>query len=151
MTPTDTPRTDAATTISGDVKSSFARDLERELAEVTAAIHKVHPTRRGSLVDMVEDLDSYRETAMNAFRLSEKLLAAERATVERMTREHEASVKGIEMIANMLYAERELADRLALTLDDVRYYDGLSPTGKAPVMEALAAWKEARREAGDPP
>jgi septal ring factor EnvC (AmiA/AmiB activator) len=58
--------------------------LERELAAVTAAIHKIHPTRRGSLVDMVEDLESHRETAMNAFRLSEKELAAERALSNEM-------------------------------------------------------------------
>ena len=59
-------------------------ELERELAAVTAAIHKIHPTRRGSLVDMAEDLESYRETAMNAFRLSEKELAAERALSDEM-------------------------------------------------------------------
>jgi hypothetical protein len=59
-------------------------ELERELAAVTAAIHKIHPTRRGSLVDMAEDLESHRETAMNAFRLSEKELAAERALSNEM-------------------------------------------------------------------
>jgi hypothetical protein len=59
-------------------------ELERELAAVTAAIHKIHPTRRGSLVDMAEDLEFHRETAMNAFRLSEKELAAERALSNEM-------------------------------------------------------------------
>jgi uncharacterized membrane-anchored protein len=66
------------------VLEEHARQLERELAAVTAAIHKIHPTRRGSLVDMVEDLESHRETAMNAFRLSEKELAAERALADRL-------------------------------------------------------------------
>jgi len=42
-------------------------------------------------------------------------------------------------------AERALADRLALALDDIRYYDGLAPGAKQPVTEALAAWKEARK------
>jgi hypothetical protein len=59
-------------------------ELERELAAVADAIHKIHPTRRGSLVDMAEDLESHRETAMNAFRLSEKELAAERALADRL-------------------------------------------------------------------
>jgi hypothetical protein len=59
-------------------------ELEHELAAIAAAIHKIHPTRRGSLVDMVEDLESHRETAMNAFRLSEKELAAERALADRL-------------------------------------------------------------------
>ena len=62
-------------------------ELDRDLAAVAAAIHKIHPTRRGSLVDMVEDLESYRETAMNAFRLSEKELAAERALADRLAAE----------------------------------------------------------------
>jgi hypothetical protein len=66
------------------VLEEHARQLERELADVAAAIHKIHPTRRGSLVDMVEDLESHRETAMNAFRLSEKELAAERDLADRL-------------------------------------------------------------------
>jgi len=130
-----TPRTDAAMKFCfGDdrefVRADFARGLERELAEVSAAIHKVHPTRRGSLVDMVEDLDSYRETAMNAFRLSEKLLSAERALADR------------------------LADCLETVLSGYDDAEEIAPingheahSGSA----ALAAWKEARREAGDPP
>jgi septal ring factor EnvC (AmiA/AmiB activator) len=91
-------------------------ELERELAAVTAAIHKIHPTRRGSLVDMAEDLESHRETAMNAFRLSEKELAAERA----------------------------LADRLAHWLAALDGEGIVPPAWDASVANALAAWKEAR-------
>jgi chromosome segregation ATPase len=61
-----------------------ADEAEDQLAAVAAAIHKIHPTRRGSLVDMVEDLESHRETAINAFRLSEAELAAERAIADRL-------------------------------------------------------------------
>jgi hypothetical protein len=67
-----------------DEAADRLEQLERELAAVTAAIHKIHPTRRGSLVDMAEDLESHRETAMNAFRLSERELAAERALADRL-------------------------------------------------------------------
>jgi hypothetical protein len=67
-----------------DEAADRLEDLERELAAVAASIHKIHPTRRGSLVDMAEDLESHRETAMNAFRLSEKELAAERALSDRL-------------------------------------------------------------------
>jgi hypothetical protein len=67
-----------------DEAADRLEELERELAAVAAAIHKIHPTRRGSLVDMAEDLESHREAAMNAFRLSEKELAAERALSDRL-------------------------------------------------------------------
>jgi hypothetical protein len=84
----DTPRTDAAIKASkgqwGHLLRDLAQEMERELAAVADAIHKIHPTRRGSLVDMVEDLESHRETAMNAFRLSEKELAAERELADRL-------------------------------------------------------------------
>jgi hypothetical protein len=93
-------------------------ELERELAVVADAIHKIHPTRRGSLVDMVEDLESHRETAMNAFRLSEKELAAERA----------------------------LADRLAHWLAALDGDGIVPPAWDASVANALAAWKGARHE-----
>jgi hypothetical protein len=105
-----------------------ADEAEDQLAAVTAAIHKIHQTRRGSLVDMVEDLESHRETAMNAFRLSEKELAAERA----------------------------LADRLAGCISHLATYDWfIDGTHSHSVVcslppqktrEALAAWKEARSE-----
>jgi hypothetical protein len=90
---TTTPRTDALVPTQGQKQTIYhyirvleehARQLERELADVADAIHKIHPTRRGSLVDMVEDLESHRETAMNAFRLSEKELAAERDLADRL-------------------------------------------------------------------
>jgi uncharacterized membrane-anchored protein len=100
------------------VLEEHARQLDRELAAVTAAIHKIHPTRRGSLVDMAEDLESYRETAMNAFRLSEAELAA----------------------------ERELADRLAGVLLSY-HHDLLAGEDMQWLPEhdkSLAAWKEAR-------
>jgi hypothetical protein len=101
------------------VIEEHARQLERELADVADAIHKIHPTRRGSLVDMAEDLESHRETAMNAFRLSEKELAA----------------------------ERELADRLAETLANVQGdYASTGAIVPSEVDDALAAWKEARSE-----
>jgi uncharacterized membrane-anchored protein len=102
------------------VIEEHARQLERELADVADAIHKIHPTRRGSLVDMVEDLESHRETAMNAFRLSEKKLAA----------------------------ERDLADRLAGVLLSY-HHDLLAGEDMQWLPEhdkSLAAWKEARSE-----
>jgi hypothetical protein len=91
-------------------------EIERELAAVTAAIHKIHPTRRGSLVDMAEDLESRRETAMSAFRLSERELAAERA----------------------------LADRLAHWLSEMADEFILPAELENAANNALAAWKEAR-------
>ena len=90
---TTTPRTDALVPTQGQKQTIYhyirvieehARQLERELADVADAIHKIHPTRRGSLVDMAEDLESHRETAMNAFRLSERELAAERSLADRL-------------------------------------------------------------------
>jgi hypothetical protein len=90
---TTTPRTDALVPTQGQKQTIYhyilvleehARQLERELADVADAIHKIHPTRRGSLVDMAEDLESYHETAMNAFRLSEAQLAAERELADRL-------------------------------------------------------------------
>ena len=138
---TTTPRTDALVPTQGQKQTIYhyilvleehARQLERELAAVTAAIYKIHPTRRGSLVDMAEDLESYRETAMNAFRLSEAELASERA----------------------------LADMLAETLKDIEGRCGdttitLHPDADAKGCvddcwewseQALAAWKEACNE-----
>jgi hypothetical protein len=99
------------------VLEEHARQLERELAAVTAAIHKIHPTRRGSLVDMAEDLESHRETAMNAFRLSEKELAAERSLADRLAEELKAASDHINF--------------------ETEYFDDES---------ALTAWKEARSE-----
>jgi chromosome segregation ATPase len=94
-----------------------ADEAEDQLAAVTAAIHKIHPTRRGSLVDMAEDLESYRETAMNAFRLSEKELAAERALADRLAGELKAASGYINF--------------------ETEYFEDES---------ALTAWKEARSE-----
>jgi hypothetical protein len=93
-------------------------EIERELAAVADAVHKIHPTRRGSLVDMAEDLESHRETAMNAFRLSEKELAAERA----------------------------LADRLAHWLSEMADEFILPAELENAANNALAAWKGARHE-----
>jgi uncharacterized membrane protein YccC len=125
---TTTPRTDALVPTQEQKQTIYhyilvleehARQLERELADVADAIHKIHPTRRGSLVDMVEDLESHRETAMNAFRLSEKELAA----------------------------ERDLADRLAETLANVQGdYASTGAIVPSEVDDALTAWKEARSE-----
>jgi len=42
-------------------------------------------------------------------------------------------------------AERALADRLALIMEDIRHFYGIAECAKQPVTEALAAWKEARR------
>ena len=61
---------------------------------------------------------------------------------EQLAANHEA----IKLMGKWLEDERALADRLALIVDDIRYYDGLSPGAKQPVTEALAAWKESRRE-----
>jgi aminopeptidase N len=138
----DTPRTDAVVATLN--KSTFKLDatdcgklhllavqLERELAEVTAAIHKVHPTRRGSLVDMVEDLESYRETAMNAFRLSEKELAAERALADRLA-EWLEDIEG--RCSDMSITLHPDADAKGCVDDCWEWSE-----------RALAAWKEARR------
>jgi hypothetical protein len=126
---TTTPRTDALVPTQGQKQTIYhyilvleehSRQLERELADVADAIHKIHPTRRGSLVDMVEDLESHRETAMNAFRLSEKELAA----------------------------ERDLADRLAGVLLSY-HHDLLAGEDMQWLPEhdkSLAAWKEARND-----
>ena len=105
--------------------------LRFDLAQITAAIHRVHPTRRGSLADMIGDLDSYRETAMSAFRLSEKELAAER---EQIAANHKAT----DILVKMIKSERGLADGLAETLDGLDWLADNHP-------QSLAAWKEARR------
>lgn len=129
----DTPRTDAIAHrgYGPDVyiakTTGLCRELERELTEVTAAIHKVHPTRRGSLVDMVEDLDSYRETAMNAFRISEKELTAERALADRLGRWMEDHRK--------TWQWHEINE--SCDCEDCVFL--------IPFDEALTAWKEARR------
>lgn len=138
MTTTPTPRTDAEVEELSAEKFSdldaymqmtkHARELERDLAEVTAAIHKVHPTRRGSLVDMVEDLESYRETAMNALRISHKALDAERELADRL----------------LAIAEKAVSDHEGtLRCDCDCKCSGRRIANDS--AETLTAWKEARR------
>lgn len=112
-----------------DQMAQVARRLERELSAVTEAIHKVHPTRRGSLVDMVEDLDSYRETTMNAFRISQKELAAERALADRLAETLRFIEEDCDWKAGGDHWHGSFGD------------DRIGPA----CDEALAAWKEARR------
>ena len=67
---TTTPRTDAATTISGDVKSSFARDLERELAAERALADRLAESLDKTLQLVAESGDSppYAEIDLDAWK-----------------------------------------------------------------------------------
>ena len=105
----------------------FARQLERELA-----------------VERAADWRALMESEVANLR-------AELAASVRLERERNDTANRFMRQAGNLQAElaneRELADRLALIVDDIRYYDGLSPGAKQPVKEVLAAWKEARNPA----
>lgn len=100
------------------------------------------------------DLDLTQQTGLQIWKANERLKSelAETSKDYRCLAELLDGHDATECRANLvklkadLQAERELADRLALTLDDIRYYDGLSPGAKQPVREVLAAWKECRRD-----
>lgn len=126
MKPTDTPRTDAewqSVTASSpwdaaaEQMAQHARQLERELAELT----------------------EWREMLDREVGTLREELAAERA---QLAANHGAT----RLMGKWLEDERALADRLADAVTDLRQLLTAHGQGCGTGREALAAWKEARRE-----
>ena len=117
--PTPTPRTDAA---------------EIDFSCETLTIHT-----RYVRADFARELE--RELQFNE-KVSKQIFGAN----ERLERELAACVPGMELIARMLSDERSLADRLADAVADLRQLLKAFGLGDQTGREALAAWKEARRE-----
>ena len=141
MTPTPTPRTDAESFRSciGDwgygefVPASFARDIERELAECKDKLDGSEITHAATLADL---RDCKRELADRA----------ESWRMSSVCRAKEAAIARLEL---ELSAERALADRLADALavykGDVEHVGHWMPApAQNKADEALDAWKEAR-------
>ena len=117
-------------------KNRRAEQLERELGSPTDSpdANTTEHARINWWKDRCDDLNEQLAAAKEG-------AAAEFCRLNRdLTRQSEQA----EHHRVALVAERALADRLALILDDIRYYDGLSPGAKQPVTEALAAWKDSR-------
>ena len=165
MTATPTPRTDERannweSTDGQWVSADFARELERELAELRKNTSELIASLQTETDSVERELAAEREQVailrsderrLTQFAKDYRLRADE--AEDQLTANHEAT----KLMGKWLEAERELADRLAETL---RFIDkecdwneggdygsvtyGDNRIGPA-CDKALAAWKEARR------
>lgn len=129
----ETPRTDKMT------YETVGRFSRRRKLVVPAAFSKV-------LERELNDLTRWKAKALEVERSWDPQAVGKLLGMTIGTPIHQNIQPAIEKLLARLAAERALADRLALILDDIRYYDDLSPDARQPVTEALAAWKEARSE-----
>ena len=179
MKPTDTPRTDdewdtlivsSPWDAAAEHMAQHARQLERELADLTEDVGKCHDALGEDRASDTSELWKFFEThkqLIHRLRCREDELAELTKWREMIDREvgtlreelaaerenHAMSKIAIRMLKSDLEGERELADRLAkggdalLTGYNTSSWD--SPMEKGDVDDcerALAAWKEARSE-----
>jgi hypothetical protein len=160
----DTPRTDAAEIVqifvnhpelrTNRVPTEFARQLERELADSQAWSSKLADVADDLRAELAETAKDYRclaelldghdatECRANLVKLQAEL-AAERALPANLLDVHAICDQRDKALED-LHRERVLADRLARELESwSRIAGDYTPMD---ADEALAAWKEARRE-----
>ncbi len=144
MIDTPTPRTDAAEIVqifvnhpelrTNRVPVDFARQLERELAEVTQSLAFQKQLNR-EVIEREKQTHAELAETNNDYRCLAELLDGHDAT--------ECRANLVKLKAD-LAAERALADRLARELESwSRIAGDYTPMD---ADKALAAWKEARRE-----
>ena len=147
MKPTDTPRTDerANSWESTDgqwVNAEFARELERELAELRKNTSELIASLQTETDSVERELADAREWSSKLADVADELRADLATEREQLAANHEAT----KLLGKWLEQERELADRLAGVL--LSYdHDLLAGEDMQWLPEhdkALAAWKEAR-------
>ena len=155
MTPTPTPRTDerANSWESTDgqwVNAEFARQLERELAELRKNTSELIASLQTETDSVERELADAREWSSKLADVADELRADLATEREQLAANHEAT----KLLGKWLEQERELADRLAALIKrDRDGYGGqvVDPECNCcdceylrPIDESLAAWKEAR-------
>ena len=135
MTTANTPRTDAAETMWNDigmmvVLSTFARQLERELADWKVLQASTQAMLEQAERDLAETI-SVRDSLSNA--------------ADKLEEDKEYNARLCDTLRDGLEQERALADRLA---GAIARWSEIAEINFTPNIadEALAAWKEARRE-----
>ena len=149
MKPTPTPRTDAAEILWNDtglcvVPAEFARYLERELAAKDAHADEIYKAAVNLAAKLEADLAELTQSLAFQTQLNREVIEREKQTFADLATEraeHEETVTGARMLADAYSAERELADRLAIAIEQVLPAFGAG----GDLSKAWDAWDKARK------